>query len=108
MFHKYVQSGGELSENIKPFDSGLDSELRGAPALPPPQTQAPAAAAATPAVAAAAAASEQKDFRLVRLTSHRQTGLSELGVFVARVHQVEIGCAGYFIAHIVPDGLVKR
>ena len=92
MFHKYVQSGGELSENIKPFDSGLDSELRGAPALPPPQTQALAAVAATPAVAAAAVASEQKDFRLVRLTSHRQTGLSELEAFTHGSGTVSSDC----------------
>ena len=56
---------------------------------------------------------QRKDFRLVRLTSgtggRSGAGLAELGVFVARVHLgPEIGCAGYFIAHVVPDGLIKR
>ena len=30
MFHKYVQGGGELSEDIRPYDSGLTSELHNA------------------------------------------------------------------------------
>ena len=82
MFEKYVQKSGELSENIKPFDSG-NSELK-----------------------MEIESSQQKEFRLVRLISLRKH--FELDMFLARRHQTDIGCVGYFIVHILPDGLVKR
>ena len=33
---------------------------------------------------------------------------NHLGIFIARSHQKDIGCAGYFVASIIPDGLVNR
>jgi len=62
----------------------------------------------------------KKEFRLVRLAfghsysncessnSRSTQGTSQLGIFIARQDQPDIGCHGYFVAHIVPDGLVKR
>ena len=66
----------------------------------------------------------KKEFRLVRLafgnscysnfeqsSNSRSTSqgiTSQLGIFIARQDQPDIGCHGYFVAHIVPDGLVKR
>ena len=60
--------------------------------------------------------SDKKEFRLVRLAfsallepHHGQAAaLTTLGIFIARQDQSDIGCHGYFVAHIVPDGLVKR
>ena len=47
---------------------------------------------------------EKKEFRLVRFHQEHD----HLGIFVARQNQVDIGCFGYFVVHIIPDGLVKR
>ena len=47
---------------------------------------------------------EKKEFRLVRFHEEHD----HLGIFVARQNQVDIGCFGYFVVHIIPDGLVKR
>ena len=48
---------------------------------------------------------EKKEFRLVRFLHER---VEHLGIFIARQNQVDIGCHGYFIVHILPDGLTKR
>ena len=53
-----------------------------------------------------------KEFRLITLSTNygSQSGdfQNHLGIFIARKSQNDIGCHGYFIAHVMPDGLVKR
>lgn len=48
---------------------------------------------------------EKKEFRLVRLAN---VGSEHLGIFIARKDHVDESNFGYFVAHIMPDGLVKR
>ncbi|CAB4059043.1 unnamed protein product [Lepeophtheirus salmonis] len=47
----------------------------------------------------------KKEFRLVRLLNVEQR---TLGIFIARMEQQEVGCIGYYIAHINFDGIVHR
>ena len=47
---------------------------------------------------------QKKEFRLVRFHKDRE----HLGIFIARQNQTDIGCFGYFVVHIMPEGLVKR
>lgn len=48
----------------------------------------------------------KKEFKLVRLTGND----NHLGIFIARQNQLlpKSGCHGYYVAHIIPDGMVSR
>ena len=52
----------------------------------------------------------KKEFRLVRIKNQEDfaTGAADLGIFIARSPQAEVGCPCYYVAHILPDGIVKR
>ena len=56
----------------------------------------------------------KKEFRLVRIKNPEgfapgSTAVgADLGIFIARSPQAEVGCPGYYVAHIVQDGVVKR
>ena len=56
----------------------------------------------------------KKEFRLVRIKNPEgfpaaaATVGADLGIFIARSPQVEVGCPGYYVAHILQDGIVKR
>ena len=58
----------------------------------------------------------KKEFRLVRIKNVEEgfdaaaaaaVG-ADLGIFIARSPQAEVGCPGYYVAHILQDGIVKR
>ena len=56
----------------------------------------------------------KKEFRLVRIKNPEgfpaaaATVGADLGIFIARSPQLEVGCPGYYVAHILQDGIVKR
>ena len=54
----------------------------------------------------------KKEFRLVRIKGSEGFSAAavgaDLGIFIARSPQAEVGCPGYYVAHILQDGIVKR
>ena len=51
----------------------------------------------------------KKEFRLVRIKNSEGATVGEdLGIFIARSPQAEVGCPGYYVAHILQNGIVKR
>ena len=93
IFNKYIQKSSEHSESVRPFSSDdpeLEKDRNQDEFLLEPNTTLKI---------------NKKEFRLVRLPAFNQ---ENLGIFIARQSQVDIGCHGYFVAHIVPNGLVKR
>ena len=137
IFNKYIQRPGELSDSVRPFTSD-DPELNSTSgekdrnqdefmlmqpnatklATNPPNPREILTATSGNSgqhsinfSANESQSSGKKEFRLVRLaflTGNAGSCESQLGIFIARQNQLDIGCFGYFVAHIVPNGLVKR
>ena len=94
IFKKYIQNATASSEHT-PYAND-NPELLGNTNS---NSRAKKPAAATPKQQL-----HPKEFRLVRL--HNPQG-SDLGIFIAR-NKGEADSSGYFVAYILPDGLVKR
>ena len=104
IFKKYIQNANEHTERLRPYAND-DPELRrpkGQPARQDEKEEEEETKAGPPCEAASSA---RREFRLVRLRNDFE---SDLGIFIARSQQPDIGCQGYYVAFVLPDGLVKR
>lgn len=111
IFRKYINNSNEHSLDICPYvneDPELIHELEGkvddqdSKDLAPSQTSDPKSFPSLPKCNAKAL---EKEFRLIRLKNRHQ---SDLGIFIARCQQPEIGFPGYYVAFILPRGFVQR
>jgi len=97
IFQKYIQNSNENADEIRPYEDH-DPELKA--------EQAPTAVEdKSPEFNLMKSPSIKKEFRLVRIVNKRRT---DLGMFIARCKQTEVGLVGYFVVHISSSGLVKR
>ncbi len=113
IFQKYIQNAGEHAEDLRPYandDPDLLKQKQDVQTKSNRKRQQ-----GVPAEGTNTASASRKEFRLVRL---RIAGESDLGVFVARSQLMQPeaavaaatngGCAGYFVACILPNGVVSR
>jgi hypothetical protein len=110
IFNKYIQRSGEHSDSVRPFSSD-DPELchgekdRNQDELIL-ENHSTSSMKLKDNVEDSLEGGGRKEFRLVRLVNN---GLeSHLGIFIAKKSQTDIGCHGFYVAHIMPDGLVMR
>ena len=99
IFNKYIQKSSEHTDSIRPFSSD-DPELCHETEKDRNQEEF---LLVHEHPKTSEISNQKKEFRLVRIQLNEN-----LGIFLARQNQVEIGCHGYFVVYILPDGLVKR
>ncbi|XP_059082309.1 uncharacterized protein LOC131879868 isoform X2 [Tigriopus californicus] len=111
IFRKYINNSNEHSMDICPYvneDPELIHELEGkvddqdSKDLAPSYTRDPKSSPSLPKCNAKAL---EKEFRLIRLKNRHQ---ADLGIFIARCQQPDIGFPGYYVAFILPRGFVQR
>lgn len=102
IFNKYIQKSSEHTDSIRPFSSD-DPELCHETEKDRNQEEFLLVHEHLQ-TKNSDQSNQKKEFRLVRM----QLDDENLGIFLARQNQVEIGCHGYFVVYILPDGLVKR
>lgn len=116
IFNKYIQRSSEHSDSVRPYSSD-DPELGSSPGntekdrnqeefLVNPNTKV--IKDDHDQDKTTTIETSKKEFRLVRLLFDPSASGPQLGIFIARQDQIDIGCHGYFVAHIMPNGLVKR
>ncbi len=122
IFNKYIQRSSEVSDSVRPFCSDdpelslnemkdrNQDEFLVSPNNKLTKAQLQEGLETRPNKGEEEgldSANKKKEFRLVRL-AFDMSHWAQLGIFLARQEQVDIGCYGYFVAHIVPTGLVMR
>ncbi len=101
-------SNEDFEEDISSSKISSSSTEEGSPpppALPPAARRRPPRPTFSQIKLSHTGSSDRKEFRLVRLRNEYE---SDLGLFIAKSQQEDLGCPAYHVAYILPGGIVKR
>eukprot|EP00095_Tigriopus_kingsejongensis_P005692 maker-scaffold158_size296719-snap-gene-1.24 protein:Tk05692 transcript:maker-scaffold158_size296719-snap-gene-1.24-mRNA-1 annotation:"domain protein" len=111
IFRKYIHNNNEHSQDICPYvneegEIPLEREAKVDDEDSKDLHTSVTSARTSPTLPLSDANDQgKKEFRLVRMKNRYQ---SDLGIFIARCQQPDIGCPGYYVAFIQPRGFVQR